>query len=245
MTDNILLVSHKTGKQYFVEDSSCDFHSTEGIVTANDLQDSQISIVVSSKKVRFSKIIPSLSDLKSAFARGPQIITEKDIGYIIAKTAVNQNSVCVDAGAGTGALTLALANVCKHLTCYDVNKKHVKVVEKNVALVGVTNVVVKHGDVAKDLVETEVDLITLDLPDPQLVLAKVEEALKLGGWLVVYLPNIVQMKTCLDALATCKSLKLMELTEISKRDWKVAAGILRPVHTQIVHTGFLAFVRKL
>ena len=245
MTQRILLVSHTTGKHYLVEDASCDFHSTEGIVRSKDLLDSTASVVMSSKKVRFSKITPSLADLREAFARGPQIITEKDVGYILAKTAVNSHSVCVDAGAGTGALTLALANVCKEVVCYDVNMKHVKVVEKNVALLGATNVTVKHGDVARDLVETDVDLITLDLPNPQVVLPKVEEALQLGGWLVVYLPNIVQMKTCLDALASFKSLKLMELTELSKRNWKVEKEILRPVHTQIVHTGFLAFVRKL
>ncbi|MAG60732.1 hypothetical protein CL619_03000 [archaeon] len=245
MTNNILLVSHKSGSQYFVKDCDSDFHCTEGIVSSTDLLDSLVSVVTSSKKVRFSKINPSLPDLKAEFARGPQIVTEKDIGYVIAKTGVNGKSSCVDAGAGTGVLSLSLANVCKTVTCYDTNQKHIEVVKKNVKLVGANNVIVKLGDVATELVEADLDLITLDLPNPNLALAKVEEALNLGGWLVVYLPNILQMKTCIDALREYKSLKLVELTEISKRDWKVGKEILRPVHSQIVHTGFLAFVRKL
>ena len=127
MTNNILLVSHKSGSQHFVKDCSSDFHCSEGIVSSTDLLASG-HFVTSSKKIVFSKIIPSLPDLKTEFARGPQIITEKDIGYIIAKTGVNSKSVCVDAGAGTGALSLSLANVCKQVTCYDTNEKHIAVV---------------------------------------------------------------------------------------------------------------------
>ncbi len=244
MTNNILLVSHKSGSQHFVKDCSSDFHCTEGIIKSIDML-SDATYVTSSKKIVFSKITPTLPDLKAEFARGPQIITEKDIGYIIAKTGVNSNSVCVDAGAGTGALSLSLANVCKLVTCYDTNEKHIEVVEKNKKLVGCENLIVKFGDVALELSENNLDLITLDLPNPNLALEKVQNALKLGGWLVVYLPNILQMKNCLDALSDYKSLKLIEVSEISKRDWKVGKDILRPEATQIVHTGFMAFVRKL
>ena len=158
---------------------------------------------------------------------------------------MNSKSICVDAGAGTGALSLSLANICFQVTCYDTNKKHIVVVEKNKALVECDNLIIKFGDVAEELSETNLDLITLDLPNPTHALSKVQDALKLGGWLVVYLPNIVQMKKCLDALIQYKSLKLIELTELNKRDWKVDKEILRPEATQIVHTGFMAFVRKL
>ena len=245
MTEKILLISHKSGKKYLVKDCENDFHSTEGIVLSADLLDSKVTVVTSSKKVRFSKIVATLSDLKQELTRGPQIITEKDIGLILAKTGVNSKSRCVDAGGGTGALSLSLANICKSVVCYEINAAHVKVLEKNKELCGSYNWTIKEGDVAKDLSETDLDLITLDLPNPILALPKVEGALKLGGWLVVYLPNILQMKDCLDALLEYKSLKLIELTEISERKWKVASGILRPEATQVVHTGFIAFVRKL
>lgn len=244
MAKQILLVSHRSGSQYFVKDLGSDYHCTEGVVNSSDLL-SEDSIVTSSKKVRFSKINPTLCDLKPEFSRGPQIVTEKDVGYIIARTGINKESKCVDAGAGTGAMALTLANIANQVTCYDVNKKHLNVVKKNIELTGIKNLVVKEGDVAKELSETNLDLITLDLPCPELALAKVDGALKLGGWLVVYLPNILQMKTVLSGLEEHKSLKLVELTELSKRDWKVEKEILRPVHTQVVHTGFLAFVRKL
>ena len=245
MTNSILLISHKSSKKYFVKDCNSDFHCTEGIVKSSDLLDSTVTVVTSSKKNRFSKIVPNISDLKNELSRGPQIITEKDIGYIIAKTGVNAESRCVDAGGGTGALSLSLANICLEVVCYETNSKHVKVLQKNKKLCSAENWTIKAGDVSELLSEVDLDLITLDLPNPSKVLVKVESGLKLGGWLVVYLPNIVQMKNVLDALASYKSLKLIELTEISKRDWKVEKEILRPEHTQIVHTGFLAFVRKL
>jgi tRNA (adenine57-N1/adenine58-N1)-methyltransferase catalytic subunit len=245
MSKKILLVSHQSGKQYFVKNSDNDFHSNEGVVKSKDLLDDSKCKVVSSKKYLFSKIKPSLPDLKSELFRGPQIITEKDIGLILAKTGVNGSSRCVDAGGGTGALSLSLANICKSVVCYEINAAHVKVLEKNKKLCDASNLKIKEGDVAELLSEDDLDLITLDLPNPDLVLSKADKALKLGGWLVVYLPNILQMKKFLNRLLEYKSLKLDELTEISKRDWKVGKEILRPVHTQIVHTGFMVFVRKL
>ncbi|MBT4446856.1 methyltransferase domain-containing protein [archaeon] len=245
MINNILLVSHKSGKKYFVKDCSMDFHCTEGIVASKDLLNAKAQVATSSKGNVFSKIVPTLADLKTELARGPQIITEKDIGYIIAKTGVNASSRCVDAGGGTGALSLSLANICSEVTCYETNSKHVKVLEKNKKLCSADNWIIKEGDVSELLNEKDLDLVTLDLPNPSKVLAKVDAALKLGGWLVVYLPNILQMKKTIDSLQEYKSLKIIEVTEISKRDWKVEREILRPEATQIVHTGFMMFVRKL
>ncbi len=244
MDSKLLLVSHYSKKSYFVKDISSDFHTDEGILLATDMQSNK-DVIISSRKKRFTKFVPTLSDLKPEFSRGPQIILNKDIGYILAKTAVNGNSSCVDAGGGTGALSFSLANVCRKVTCYELNPNHLKVLKKNKEMVGITNLTIKAGDVAKELSETNLDLVTLDLPKPWEALLKIESALKLGGWLVVYLPNMIQMKQTLDALPQCKSLKLIELSEVNTRQWKYTGEILKPEHTQIVHTGFLAFVRKL
>ena len=171
---------------------------------------------------------------------------DKDIGLIIAKTGINHNSLIVDAGAGTGALCLTLSNICKKVTTYDTNSEHLKVVQKNAILTNTTNLECKKGNISKDLTETNLDLITLDMPTPWEVLEKAKIALKVGGWIVIYLPNIKQMQTTLQEIANHKELIIDELTELIKRDWQYSKekDVLRPVHTQVVHTGFLLFLRR-
>jgi len=45
--------------------------------------------------------------------RAPQVILPKDIGIIIAYSGVNRESVCVDAGTGSGWLAVGLARIAK------------------------------------------------------------------------------------------------------------------------------------
>ena len=51
--------------------------------------------------------------------RGPQVVLPKDIGMIIAYTGVGKESVCVDAGTGSGWLAISLARIAKEVTTYD------------------------------------------------------------------------------------------------------------------------------
>ena len=56
------------------------------------------------------KIVKGLqSDLQSNLKRGPQIISPKDIAWIIYKSGLSTGDTVVEAGSGSAALTLALA----------------------------------------------------------------------------------------------------------------------------------------
>ena len=54
------------------------------------------------------------------------------------------------------------------------------------------------------------------------------------------------MQTTLEELTNHKDLIIDELTELIKRDWQYNQenDILKPVHTQVVHTGFLLLLRR-
>ena len=242
----LILKDIRTGQTYLVKDLCTSYLTSYGKISKDDLNNNKKTIIESDKKRIFAKYKPTFCDFKENLLRAPQIMQDKDVGLIIAKTGINKTSTVVDAGAGSGALTLSLANICKHVTSYDTNKEHLDVVKKNAILTNLTNVTLKQGDVAKDLSETNLDLITLDLPRPWEVLTKASIALKQGAHLVVYLPNIIQIQTTLKELQNHKNLSLIEMTELIKRDWKVAPkqDTLRPEHTQNVHTGFLLFIRK-
>ena len=93
--------------------------------------------------------------------RAPQVILPKDIGIIIAYSGVNRESVCVDAGTGSGWLAVGLARIAKKVISYELREDFIKIAEKNKAMENLQNLEIRHGDITKDLKEKNVDIITL------------------------------------------------------------------------------------
>ncbi len=238
-----ILIEPPTGKKYLVKDLEEDFHTSRGIIPKKELASGK-TVVTSSKGQSFILLQPSFPDLWENLERGPQVLIQKDIGLILAKTGVNKDSVVVDAGGGSGSLCLALANVCKEVTVYENNPEHFRILAKNVALVGFKQIKLKQEDIAKGIAEKEVDLITLDLPEPWKVTKHAEKALKVGGFLVVYLPNLLQMKEFIQSTRDT-SITILETIELLERKWKIDDRIVRPEFEMLGHTGFVTFCRKL
>ncbi len=238
-----VLIEQKTGKKYFVKDIDDDFHTSSGIISSKELK-SKKAIVVSSKNVPFLLLEPYFADLLDSLERGPQVVLPKDVGWILAKTGVNRESKVVDAGAGSGSLCLALANVCKEVTTYEINPEHINVVTKNKALFGINNLTIRQGSIYDEIKEKDVDLVTLDVAEPWRAMKVVEGALKPGAFLVVYLPQITQVHTFVGA-ARNSNILVMEIVELLERHWKVEERICRPDAEMLGHTGFMVLGRKM
>ncbi|MEM0154910.1 MAG: methyltransferase domain-containing protein, partial [Methanothrix sp.] len=88
--------------------------------------------------------------------RAPQVILPKDIGIIIAYSGVNKDSICVDAGTGSGWLAVSLARIAKRVVSYELREDFIKIAEKNKAMEGLQNLDIRHGDITKDLKEKDV-----------------------------------------------------------------------------------------
>src|SRR3989344_8979731 len=175
-----VLIEEKTGKKYYVKDLKDDFHASQGIIYQKDLSSGK-ETVISSKKVSFLCLDPTFPDLWENLQRGPQIMLQKDIGFILAKTGVNRDSRVVDAGGGSGSLCLSLANVCKEVTVYEINPEHYDLAQKNIKMFGMTKITVKQNNIYQGIKEKKLDLITLDLPEPWQVLEEAGKALNFGG----------------------------------------------------------------
>ena len=141
-----ILIEQKTNKKYLVKDLNEDFHTSEGIVSKKDLKSKKTEIV-SSKGKKFVLLEPSFVDLWERIKRGPQIILQKDIGLIIAKTGINRDSKVVDAGGGSGSLCCYLANICKEVTTYEIQKELIGVLEHNKKLMGLDNLTIKNKNI--------------------------------------------------------------------------------------------------
>lgn len=240
MIKKILIVA-KTKKKYPIKDLNSEFHTNEGIISKKDLNSNK-PMIKSSKGIEFFLIDPTYSDLAENFYRGPQIINQKDIGLILAKTGINHKSNIVDAGGGTGSLCFALANICKNITVYEINPEHYKILFKNQKLLDAKNVNLIQSSIYNGIKEKNLDLITLDLPEPWRVTEHAQNSLKHGGHLVVYLPNLTQVEQFLRSTKNT-SIKIIEILELLSRNWIITEKICRPNFQMLGHTGFLIFCR--
>ncbi|MFH1642651.1 MAG: methyltransferase domain-containing protein [Nanoarchaeota archaeon] len=230
-------------RKYMVNDISKDFHCKEGIVSKKDLNKKDGSKIKTSLKKEFTLLTADFSDFYRRIKRGAQIVSLKDIGLIIAETGVNQNSKIVDSGAGSGALSCLLAHICKEVTTYEIREDFIEIVKKNKESLELKNLKIKNKDIYKGIDEKNVDVITLDLPEPWKVLTHAKKALKAGGYLVSYSPTIPQVIDFVNSID--EHFIHLKTLELIKREWEIEGRKVRPITTQNVHTGFLSFLRKI
>lgn len=235
------ILLNKEGKKFFVKDISKNYHTQFGFFKAKDLKKEKGKIKSSAGK-EFLIFNPGFDDLYSRIKRGPQIIMRKDVGAIIAETGVGKKSKVVDCGVGSGALSCALGNIVKEVIGYEINKNFAKIAVGNVKMLGLKNVTIKNKDCLK-MNEKDVDLITVDLPEPAIILKKAAKSLKNGGRLVAYLPSMTQV------ISFVKKVKgdftYIRTMELIKRKWTIKGRIARPETKMLGHTGFLVFIRKI
>jgi tRNA (adenine57-N1/adenine58-N1)-methyltransferase len=230
-------------KTYYVEDTHKDYHTQSGLIKQKDLKKS--GRVLSNTGKEFFVFSPKFIDHYLRISRSAQIIPLKDIGLIVADTGLDCTSRVVDAGAGSGALACFLAHIAKEVTTYDVRDDFLKIVRKNKAMLKLSNLKVKRGDIYKKLDESKVDLVTLDLPEPWKALPNVIKALKPGGHLVVYNPSLPQIADFVEALRSHDNMLYLKTVEVIERQWEVDGRKVRPKSTGIGHSGFMVFSRKM
>ncbi|MEM3791130.1 MAG: methyltransferase domain-containing protein [Candidatus Micrarchaeaceae archaeon] len=175
--------------------------------------------------------------------RGPQVMLPKDIGIILAYSSIGKESICVEGGTGNGWLTIALARVCKEVYSYEIREDFIKIAEKNIRASGVKNIVVKNKDIYEGIDEKGVDLIVLDLPEPGRVSLHAFEALRAGGYLAAYIPNIEQAKEAYLSFLN-QGFSNLTIFECILRDWVAKERVLRPSTKGIWHTGFIVMGDK-
>ncbi len=233
------------GKEYFIVDTSKDFSTPHGTLKAKDLKAKDGTIVKSSQGKEFILLTPTFADLFYRLRRLPQSIIPKDIGHILAETGVGKESVCIDAGAGSGGLACFLAHLVKKVITYEINPDYLENIKENIAMLGIKNITLKNQDVTKGISEKDVDLVTLDLPEPWHAVKTAADALAVNGSLVGYSPHISQISKFLEEVRKDPRLQHVKTVEIIERPWVVDEHRSRPDNSGIGHTAFLAFVRKI
>src|SRR3990170_1538110 len=142
---------------------------------------------------RFTLLQPALDDLLRDIERNTQVIYPKDIGYILLNLGIGPGSRVLEAGTGSGALTVAMAHAVGpqgHVFSYERRAEVQAMARRNLERLGLAErVTLVMGDIADGFAQTDVPAIFLDLPTPEFYLQQVRAALQDGGFFGSLLPT--------------------------------------------------------
>ncbi len=193
-------------------------------------------------------LTPSLEKLIRSVQRKTQIVYPKEIGYLLLKLNIVPGARVVEAGTGSGALTLALAQMVLphgHIYTYEARAEMQEQARENLAAVGLAEgVTFKVRDIAEGFDEHDIDALFLDVREPHDYLQQAHAALKGGGFFGALVPTTNQIVALLYALEE-NHFGFIEVEELFLRAYKPTPGRLRPADTMVGHTGYLVFARAL
>ena len=225
-----------------------DMHTQDGILRMADVAAANYgSEVLTSMGVPFRLLRPTLSDLIKGVKRQTQILYPKDIGFICTKLGVGPGRVIVEAGTGSGSLTVALSwfsGPTGHVHTFEAREEFQKLARRNLNWAGLgDNVTMHNQDIAEGFGDVHnADALFLDVRTPWEYLHHIPSAVCPGAALAFLLPTVDQVGKLLLAMET-GPFDDIEVCEILVRNWKPVADRLRPEDRMIAHTGFLVFAR--
>lgn len=247
---NLALLVSPTNKKFTVRlQPGGEFHTHRGIIKFDDLIDQPWGREVFTHSGRsYILLQPSLADLVQDLKRNTQILYPKDIGYILVTMGIGPGVTVLEAGTGSGGLTIALAWAVGpqgRVISYEARAEMQNLARKNLdRLQLLERVTLKSGDVADGFDETGVDALFLDLPNPYDYLPQVRRALKPGGFFGTILPTTNQVVRLLSEFFP-NNFAFVDVCEVILRYYKPVAERFRPVDRMVAHTGFLIFARPL
>lgn len=249
--DLALFINLRDEKRYLVRlQAGGALHSHRGII-AHDACIGQAwgRIVRTQLDAPFLVLEPSTADLVKHLKRTTQILFPKDIGYILLKLSVRPGRLIVEAGTGSGGMTLALALATAPLgkvVTYELRPEMQALAMKNLDRHGVPPGMVdfKLRDIAAGFDETEADAFFLDVAQPWDYVAQVAACLRGGGFLATLVPTMNQVIPTIAALEAAP-FGLIEMEELLLRHYKAVSTRVRPADRMVAHTAYLIFARRL
>lgn len=194
---------------------------------------------------------PTLEEYTLLMTRGAQIISPKDVAQIVHWGDIFPGAFVVEAGFGSGANTLGLLRAVGsegRVLAFELREDFMNNGRKNIARWPEKledRLEVRLEDVHEKLgTLSGVDRIVLDLPDPWNALEGAATALKPGGMIIAYSPQVRQMDRFLLGIHDQPEFAEPEMTEVIVRPWIVDHARMRPELRIVGHTGFLARARR-
>lgn len=230
-----------------------EFHTHRGRIPHDALIGlEQGSVVKSSNGAAFLVLRPLLVDFVMSMPRGPQVIYPKDAAQIVHEGDIFPGARVLEAGAGSGALTLSLLRSVGpqgRVTSYEVRADHAEHARRNVDTFygeAPDNWELIIGDLAEsEMPDDSFDRAVLDMLAPWEVLDSVSRLVVAGGVLLIYVATVTQLSKVVEAVRAQQCWTEPRSWETIQRGWNVVGLAVRPQHTMRGHTAFLVATRRL
>ena len=195
----------------------------------------------------FLVLEPTAQDRRAALDREAQTLAPKDLASLLFEADVIPGARVLEAGAGSGSLTVALARhvgAAGRVFSYDLREDFLAVARRNVERLGLADrVEFRVGDVRAGVRETDLDAVLLDLPDPWAAVPAAWDALRPCGTLATFSPNMEQVKETVAAIRRRPFVDVRTI-ELIEREMEVRDVGMRPSFAGLGHTGYLTYARK-
>jgi tRNA (adenine57-N1/adenine58-N1)-methyltransferase len=208
-------------------------------------------VVTNTAGVAYLALRPLLSDFVLSMPRGAAVVYPKDAGQIVQMADVFPGARVVEAGVGSGALTMSLLRAVGDsgvVSSYERRQDFADIARSNVeTFFGGPHPAwrLTVGDLVEQLVETDVDCVVLDMLAPWECLDAAAGALRPGGVIICYVATTTQLSRTAEALRSHGSFTEPGAWETLFRGWHLEGLAVRPDHRMIGHTGFLVTSRRM
>lgn len=250
--DRIQLTDPK-GKLYsFTIIAGKEWHTHKGWITHDQLIGMpEGSVVSTTGGLSFTAFKPLLADYVLTMPRGATIVYPKDAAMIIGLADIYPGSRTLEAGVGSGALTISLLRACGSSGSVHSVERRAEFAENARANVenyfdgSPENWRLSVGDLQDQIVVDSYDRVILDMLAPWECVDIAAQALRPGGVFMAYVATTTQLSATADAIKADGRFTEPESSETIVRGWHHEGLAVRPQHRMIAHTGFLIQSRRM
>ncbi|MDR0594695.1 MAG: tRNA (adenine-N1)-methyltransferase [Bifidobacteriaceae bacterium] len=231
------------------------FHSHRGSFGHDQLiGQPEGSVVATSEGRQYVAMRPLLADFVLSMPRGAAVVYPKDAGQIVQMADIYPGAAVIEAGAGSGALTMSLLRAvgdAGRLVSVERREDFAVIARANVeSWFGGPHPAwdLRIGELAEVAAEEEAasfDRLVLDMLAPWENVEAAFHALGPGGVLIAYLATTTQLSRLVETLRADGRFTEPEAWESVVRGWHADGLAVRPEHRMIGHTGFLVRARRL
>ncbi|HET9657984.1 MAG TPA: tRNA (adenine-N1)-methyltransferase [Kineosporiaceae bacterium] len=229
-----------------------EFHTHRGLFRHDELIGRPEGwVVTNTAGVEYLALRPLLADYVLSMPRGAAVVYPKDAGQIVAMADIFPGARVVEAGVGSGALTMSLLRAVGDrgsVHSFERRPDFADIARANIeTFFGGPHPAwrLTVGDLAEELHDTEVDRVVLDMLAPWECLDAVARALTPGGVLICYVATATQLSRVAEALREDGRFTEPSAWESMVRGWHLEGLAVRPQHRMVGHTGFLLTSRRL
>jgi len=252
MGDRVQLTDAK-GKLYTITlQPNQEWHTHNGWIVHNEVVGlPEGSVIETTGGLKFLAFKPLISDYVLSMPRGATIVYPKDAAMIVGVADVAPGTAVLEAGVGSGALSISLLRAVGpegSVDSFEKREEFAQIATKNITQyfgAKPDNWSITLGAVQEVEHTKKYDRVILDMLAPWECVDMAYNVLHPGGVYLAYVATTTQLSVTAEAIKESGKFTEPESTETIIRGWHHEGLAVRPQHRMIGHTGFLLIARRL